>query len=325
MQGYCLMDINQKITSVSDFLGAIDELSSSYTVSGILDTPTGGKFLYRGHSSTDYTLLPAVFRKTKDIDITTNNYVTNDRYLAYATEKEILQNFIAEACAYISKDPSTNFMKWAEYAQHYGAPTRFLDWTENPLVALYFACKDNKPTYKEQGREIGGNDGCVWMLHLSNYRQLAKQTKNTIFSDAKKKNCTIAEAVEAIYRGRTPEAVFKYPLVYKPYYVDARMSAQSSLFMVWGSDNKPLDIVLSEAMHTLHSNQISQGLRISSTSQGDEVFFKFQILKGSKQKILRELDHCGINEKTLFPGVDGIGRYIEMKYRFDLEEAKNCI
>jgi len=40
----------------------------------------------------------------------------------------------------------------------------------------------------------------------------------------------------------------------------------------------------------------------------------------SQQSILRQFDMMGINEKTLFPGLDGIGRYIEAKYRFDYDE-----
>ena len=40
-----------------------------------------------------------------------------------------------------------------------------------------------------------------------------------------------------------------------------------------------------------------------------------------KQPLLRELDMVGINEKTLFPGLDGIGRYMERKFRFDYNEA----
>lgn len=36
---------------------------------------------------------------------------------------------------------------------------------------------------------------------------------------------------------------------------------------------------------------------------------------------MKQLDHIGINAKTLFPGLDGIGKYIEMKYRFDYYEA----
>lgn len=40
---------------------------------------------------------------------------------------------------------------------------------------------------------------------------------------------------------------------------------------------------------------------------------------------MRELDSVGINEKTLFPGLDGIGRYVEQRFRFNYNEAMQCL
>jgi len=318
------MKIKKNITCVSDFLRDIDELNMSYTVCGMSNKPTECKFLYRGHSDKDYPLIPSLFRETRDIDITIDDYIDNTRYdlASPSSEKKILQAFIAEACAYIRKDPSDSFYEWAQYAQHYGAPTRFLDLTENPLVALYFACKENKPTYQNHGGDIGGKDGCIWMLHLGNYRKFANQTENIIFPIDQKCDYTIAETIEKIYQEPSSEPIFKYPIIFKPYYVDKRMSAQSSMFMVWGREICKLDVLLSKKNRILRSNKERSGERGYSLSQENQIAYKFLISNCSKQQILRELDHCGINEKTLFPCVDGIGRYIEMKYRFDLEESK---
>ena len=318
------MKIDKNIGCVSDYLSIISELNKSYTTQEMSNIPCTCKFLYRGMSDMAHKLIPSIFRKTHDIDITINDFIDNNKYTAYTNEKQILQSFIGEACAYnIKNNPSKELYKWAEYAQHYGVPTRFLDWSGNPLVALYFACKDDKPDYKQKEKEgeIGGKDAIVWMLQLHNYRHFAHQEGNFIYCNDQKKKFTIAETINIIYE---KEILFEYPLVYQPYYTDLRMSAQSSMFMVWGRKEDPIDSFFNEK-NRMRSNKDENGGRSYGTEQLDGIIFDFHIFADRKQPILRELDLCGISEKTLFPGLDGIGRYIEMKYRFDLEEAKEYI
>lgn len=313
------MEIKREIQTISDYLSAIQELDKSYMGAwGAGGNPQTTTFLYRGISSIDYKLIPSIFRKSHDIDVTINDYIDNNKYTAFASEKQILKEFIAAACAYLTMDPASNsYYRWAEYAQHYGVPTRYLDWTENPLVALYFACKDNKPDYHDKD-DLGGKDAAVWMLHLQNYRRFANQTDNIIHGSDQKNRYTIAESINQVY---DDECSFRYPIIYKPYYSDPRMSAQSSMFMVWGKEEKPFDDFFNEN-HELRSNESCSGCRSYYSGQNEEIIFKFSIGKFCKQSLLRELESCGISEKTLFPGLDGIGRYIEMKYRFDIEEAK---
>ncbi|MHB1454210.1 MAG: FRG domain-containing protein [Saccharofermentanales bacterium] len=215
------MKIDRNISCISDYLSIISEFSKSYTTQGYANIPGACKFLYRGISDKAYELIPAIFRKTNDIDMTINDFVENNRYTEYTTEKQILQSFIAEACAYIKNNPSKELYKWAEYAQHYGVPTRFLDWSENPLVALYFACKDNRPNYNKMDN-IGGSDGTVWMLHLHNYRNFANQVNNIIYSNDQKNRYSISETINKIYQG---EILIEYPMLYRPYYTDLRMTS----------------------------------------------------------------------------------------------------
>lgn len=62
------------------------------------------------------------------------------------------------------------------------------------------------------------------------------------------------------------------------------------------------------------------GKRVYGKHENKALLFKFDIFADRKQFLMRELDTVGINEKTLFPGLDGIGSYIERKFRFDYNE-----
>lgn len=100
---------------------------------------TGRLQFYRGQSE-DWSLVPSIAR------------VGNGGFeVLLDFEEMILSEFRRLSSPYIRKIPSS-FSEWILHAQHHGLPTRLLDWTENPLKALYFAVEDKKNT----------NDGVVW-------------------------------------------------------------------------------------------------------------------------------------------------------------------
>ncbi len=86
-----------------------------------------GHFIYRGESDANYTLQPRYGRY---------NSTVPER--AKSIEQSMLDEFRRRGAAYARKLPE-NEWEWLALAQHYGLATRLLDWTENPLVAAYFA------------------------------------------------------------------------------------------------------------------------------------------------------------------------------------------
>ncbi len=78
--------------------------------------------IYRGVSREDYRLIPSMGRKNYNVDL----------------ERVVIGMFKRQALPYTSFVPTTDW-EWLTLAQHHGLPTRLLDWTRNPLVALYFA------------------------------------------------------------------------------------------------------------------------------------------------------------------------------------------
>jgi hypothetical protein len=71
----------------------------------------------------------------------------------------MLKRFMQDAQSFLVDAP-TNKWEWLFLAQHHGVPTRLLDWSENALVALYFACEREE----SQLTGVPPSDGDVWVL-----------------------------------------------------------------------------------------------------------------------------------------------------------------
>jgi hypothetical protein len=87
--------------------------------------------IFRGVPDSSYELIPAIGR-----------HKANDAKALADFERKIFEEFKERAVRYMSHEPRGD-IEWLFLAQHYGIPTRLLDWTGNPLVALYFACEKN--------------------------------------------------------------------------------------------------------------------------------------------------------------------------------------
>lgn len=105
----------------------VRDLSDYFAVFNMMLT-TDIPFWFRGHSDLRYRLIPSALRYKTE----------GQRNRAI----ELLTEFRRMAEIKLEKPPSLeDELKWLQIAQHYGLPTRLLDWTENAATALYFACR----------------------------------------------------------------------------------------------------------------------------------------------------------------------------------------
>lgn len=171
-------------------------------------------------------------------------------------------------------------------AQHYGLATRLLDWTRNPLAALFFAVEDDRPAY----------DGAVYAL-LEPDR--FTQGSPWYFSE---------DSLSV--------------LSYEPRPFDRRMLAQAALFTVHGSPEKPLEPspLVAEVPEKIEGAfRMIADLRPEIQDIGvDLVEF---IIPGSKKREIRgNIASLGMTRETLFPDVEELSAQLNYVHRIQAEE-----
>ena len=114
------------LSSIAEFNNTISGFNNSSKESGLNNI-----FFYLGHSNSNFVLCPSIKRK-----------------IQYEKNEHHMYNRILIECPHEFSDCSSHLEKLVKM-QHYGLPTRLLDITKNPLVALFFACVSHNETYGE--------------------------------------------------------------------------------------------------------------------------------------------------------------------------------
>lgn len=283
------------------------------------------KYWFRGQSDTSYKLIPTVFRKNESGQ--------------FYNEAKLLKEFVRhnpEARALHS-----DTLELLTYAQHYGLPTRLLDWSTNLLVAIFFACnadfdKDaNLYIYKltddlektekrknlyEQFVNCENYARCLKIIHAevkslserdNRFFLINSKPLNEFVFDDFMLNYGLYKQMEINIAEREFEGddyydesnIFSSAIPYEPMLANERIKRQQGCFTLHGG--KIFDDMQSLPVVAMDEETYS------NFNDWSHRIVKQKILAKDKKEILRQLMMLGITNHTLFPEIEHQTRYLK--------------
>lgn len=199
-------------------------------------------------------------------------------------EGHLLRNFRK----YASRDaaPGDSVWSWLAVAQHHGLPTRLLDWTYSPFVALHFLTAD-LATFDD--------DGLVWCVDYARAnRMLPKRLRDVLEEEGSdvftvEMLGNVADTLDAFDR----LAAEPFVIFLEPPSLDARIVNQFALFALMSSASARLDDWLAAR---------------------PELCRRLVVPARLKWEIRDKLDQANVTERVLFPGLDGLSEWLKRYY-----------
>lgn len=280
---------------------------------------------FRGQSDYEYELIPTIFR---------------EKYNEAAMYEEFIRRFPEHS------NNHRNVFEWLTLMQHYGLPTRLLDWTTNLLVALFFCCDDKRNQEKDGAIFVFINSLDIFLLtpfdsvldcddnHAKLLEPLITSTTKEFFLMEIFKLCSSEKFGLKEYQieinnfklteENRPSIIsqskeFKFTLK-----SDDSSKRNNSPFYSWHYPYKPSHknsrIRQQQGCFTFHGGKYfgnEEFIAMSKMEEKEKSLVKIRITASNKEKILKELKLLGINEATLFPEMEYQAKQIKELYKYD--------
>jgi hypothetical protein len=253
-----------------------------------------GSVIFRGVRDASYDLLPS-FARALDFDPFNNLAVTyRKEYEAFNHFRREARHFLDERLYNELRDVN-NPLQWLTVMQHYGGPTRLLDWTKSPYIALYFACESEPKA-----------DGAVWVWQ----RELTKAWQEE--KDKAPDQGTFKDfltAVSGIDSKITENLLFN----------SDRRSEQDSVCAVETQVTTERLTAQSGVFSIADKPEIDHREAIESVLDGNpypDAFGRIDIVSEAKVKIMAQLRRMSITGFTMFPDIEGLSRVCREKVQY---------
>ncbi|EOL44577.1 FRG domain-containing protein [Enterococcus caccae] len=234
-------------------------------------------YVFRGATSSNYGLEPSLNVKCGH---------------ELSLEESLIRNFKKYASLEIRD--KNNIWEILTLAQHHGLPTRLLDWTFSPYVAAHFATEN----------VLSDENGAVWCINIEECRDhmpqklkaaLQKEGGFTFGIDFLNEQMIQSGTVEERLMETQEDESSPYVLFLEPPSIDSRIVNQYALFSVMSARSETL------------SDWIEK-------EEIDIVAKKIIIPPQAKKEIRDKLDQININERVIYPGLDGLCQWLVRHY-----------
>ncbi len=261
----------------------IDRTASSVKeLAGMLLTISTTPFLCRGQSRVEWEHLTTSFTRAIEHRHKIEPHVSAKSPRPHITipllEVASIARFIKQGHMHLNRTESgmlSTVVGTLSLMQHYGAPTRLLDWTSSPWVAAYFAAIDDRD-----------RDGAIWSFDANallvsealdkdvqgHLDQMNNAADPRAWVEATNTSHNVAGVIHTLFNNR-------------------RMTGQQSAYTMAATLYEPHDILIEE--------MIAKDRRV-----------KIIIKSGMKAELVRHLECMNINQYSLFGGAEGVGRMI---------------
>lgn len=250
-----------------------------------LQTQAGHSLWFRGTGQENHYLVPSLYRhpsKTSESELE-------------ELERQIMTRFRQRSIPYHERS-LTDDWEAIFFMQHYGVPTRLLDWTENPLIALHFALMLAPHTLSTSGKARYKEAAAVWVLdpEVWNRSALAHMSySGGALTPGDEPLNGYSPASNTAGRNTHPVALYGV-------HNSARIVAQQGVFTIFGKNRTPMEELVKKGVCT------QEALRC------------ILITASRIQRMRRSLLNLGITESVVFPDLDGLARETKRYFGFGI-------
>ena len=230
---------------------------------------------YRGCTNKDHALKPSLYRHP------TKSAIAE----LIELETELTTRFVQRSLPFLQRSLTDDWDKLF-LMQHYGVPTRLLDWSENPFVSIYFALVGSAAT-KPTDAAIWMCDPVAWnqaVLDQISYKGGVLDQSNT--------------AMRSYAPGTKVDEIPTLPIMIYGSYNSPRIVAQRGGFALFGQGTKPMEEVYNEDKFP------------------DEILKKIEIPSANVPEIRSSLFRKGFTESVVFPDLEGLAKELRRTFEF---------